>query len=424
MANEKHTILLGLNHRSSKTDVRDRLLFPESALVPALERLSKVEGIQECVIISTCNRVEVYAVAPEAGAGREALIEFLASYHKIDREEFEQHAYFHHCEEAVNHLFMVACSLDSLVIGEMQILGQLKEAFRIAQTEKRTGPVFNKLFQFAVTAGKRARAETHICDGAVSVSVVAVELARKTLGQLEERSALIIGAGEMSELTARHLRDAGVGKLFFANRSLERAVDLAAQFGGTPLPLDDRRRIMAECDIVISSTASPHYIITAAEMREVMAQRKNRSVLLIDIAAPRDIHPDVGKLYNVFLFTIDDLASVAKINTEKRAGEVANVQRIIDEESAEYYKWYGYLKVQPTLQQLRKRFETIREQQLGTIAAELGALPRPAQELIRSFAQKLTDEYLQTPSKNLRLLSETSEGLRASDALNRLFELE
>jgi glutamyl-tRNA reductase len=228
----------------------------------------------------------------------------------------------------------------------------------------------------------------------------------------------------MSELTARHLRDAGVGKLFFANRSLERAVDLAAQFGGTPLPLDDRRRIMAECDIVISSTASPHYIITAAEMREVMAQRKNRSVLLIDIAAPRDIHPDVGKLYNVFLFTIDDLASVAKINTEKRAGEVANVQRIIDEESAEYYKWYGYLKVQPTLQQLRKRFETIREQQLGTIAAELGALPRPAQELIRSFAQKLTDEYLQTPSKNLRLLSETSEGLRASDALNRLFELE
>jgi glutamyl-tRNA reductase len=420
----KHTTVLGINHTTSRTELRDKLLFTGPLLRSALDQLAHMDSLSEAVILSTCNRVELYVVTSRAEKAREVLIDFLAEFHKIKKEEFEPHAYFFRCNEAVEHLFAVASSLDSMVIGEDQILGQVKEAFRLAQEGGCTGPVLNKLFLFAITAGKRARAETKIGEGAVSISLAAVELARKTIGKLEHHAAMVIGAGEMSELTARHLRTAGIGKLYFANRSIERASDLASQYGGIPLKLEERSAILPECDMVISSTASPHYILNPEEMREIMIKRKNRSMLLIDIAAPRDIHPDVGRLYNVFLYTIDDLAQVAKFNAEMRAKEIIEVRKILDEEMRNYFEWYDYLKVQPTLVSLRRRFEAIRDAELNRFAAEIASLPQPVQKLIQDFANSLTKEYLQAPSKKLKELSSTPEGLHYSDSLSQLFNLQ
>jgi len=235
---------------------------------------------------------------------------------------------------------------------------------------------------------------------------------------------MIIGAGEMSVLTARHLKSAGIGRLYFANRTVERAVEIAREFEGTGISLDDMRSVMPECDIVISSTASPDYVLGASDMREVMAARNNRSILLIDIAAPRDIHPDVGRLYNVFLYTIDDLSSVAKFNQEMRAKEAELVEAIARDEMQKYFDWYNYLRVQPVMQSLRNRFNHLRDRKLDQFSTELANLPQPAQEFVRQFITSLTEEYLEGPSKALRESSCTDDWIQFSDSLVRLFDLE
>jgi len=317
----------------------------------------------------------------------------------------------------------VTASLDSLVVGEAQILSQVKNAFAIAQENGSTGIVLNKLFLFAITSGKRVRSETKIGKGAVSISQAGVELAKKILGSLSNHCAMIIGAGEMSELTAKHLKSAGIRKLFFANRTLDRAAELSSQFDGVAINLAEMPGILPECDIVISSTASPNYIIGVEEMREVIVKRKNQPILLIDIAAPRDIHPDVGKLYNVFLYTIDDLAQVAKYNVEARTNEIAAAMLILKEEMNGYFEWYNYLRVQPIIVSLRKKFDMLRDKNLALISNQMSAMPESTQKIMKDFAKDLTDEFFEGPSITLRESAGTADWMQLSDALTKLFKL-
>jgi glutamyl-tRNA reductase len=420
----KHVVVYGLNHATSTTCVRDKLLFAEPDIPEALRDVRKLPGISEAIIVSTCNRVEIYAVSTGPDEAAHVLAGFLSNRYNVDRSEIDPHTYFYRCEQAIEHLFKVIASLDSLIVGEGQILSQMKQAFKIAQEAHATGTVFNKLFQFAITAGKRVRAETKIGEGAVSISQAGVELAKKILGRLNNRSALIIGAGEMSELTARHLKASSIGKLFFANRTLENAASLATEFGGVPLTLAERSKVMPDCDIVISSTASLDYVIGVDEMREVVQKRKNRPILLIDIAAPRDIHPDVSKIYNVFLYTIDDLAQVAQINVQLRGNEINAALAIIGSEMSKYYEWYNYLRVQPVIVLLRKKFDALRDKKLEQCSYQLSGLPKAAQDFVHEFADALINECLEKPSKNLRESSNSADWLQLSDSIVKIFDLD
>jgi glutamyl-tRNA reductase len=417
----KHVVVLGINHTSSKAELRDRLLFPADKLESALEKLAKDKSILESYILSTCNRVEVYAVVEKPEMGRQTLLAFLSDFHRITVAEFAAHVYYYSCQKAIEHLFAVASSIDSMVVGEAQILGQVKDAYRIARQKGNTGTMLNKLIHFAIESGKRVRAETKIGDGILSVSSAAVDCAKKILGNLSARTALIIGAGEMSKSTARYLVAAGIKKMYFANRTQENAALLADKFNGIAVPLSDRDAIMPECDIVISSTGSTGFIITADQIKNVMTARKHRAFFLIDIAAPRDIHPDVGRLRNVFLYTIDDLSRVISHNSQMRAGEIDKVNAIMKEGIEDYVAWYRSLKVLPTLVSLRKRFQRICDDEIERYATEIGSLPGPAQQLIRQFASSLTQKLLDHPSKILKEVASDGESEVYTKSIETIF---
>jgi glutamyl-tRNA reductase len=419
----RHVVLTGVNHSCSSVELRDKLLFTPQQIQRGLEELKKISLLSETVILSTCNRVEIYAVVSDDIAAREALLGFLARFHGLGRAEFEPHLYFYGGEEAVRHLFDVAASLDSLVVGEYQVLGQVKEAHRVAREAGNTGAVLNQLFQTAVTAGKRARAETKIGEGAVSVSSAAVKLARQILGRLEDNTALILGAGEMSELTVKHLKQAGIGRLFFANRTLEKSMALAREYSGKAIEFSEMKSVLWECDVVISATASPHFVLGVKDITETMEKRNNNPMFLIDIAAPRDIHPDTGNLYNVFLYNIDDLTKVTRDSSQSREAEIGKVRAILKEEMDKYSVWVESLKIRPLLVSLRNRFETLRDNELDRNASEIKALPKEAREFVRSFAESLTNKMLQDPSKTLIELSNAHDGDMLADVITRVFKL-
>jgi glutamyl-tRNA reductase len=419
----KHVVVLGTNHTSSKTELRDRLIVTNTNLKTALRKLARNWDIFESFILSTCNRVEVYAVMENPASAREQLLNFFSDFHGIPVKEFESQLYFYHCEEAVEHFFSVVAGLDSMVIGETQILGQVKEAYYSARDRGNTGTILNKLFHFAMETGKRVRTETRISDGILSVPSAAVDLAKKNLGDLSMRSALIIGAGDMGELTARHLATAGIKKIYFANRTPEHSLPLAEKFGGTALLLDDVDSIMPECDIVITSTGAPHFILTADRIKKVMGLRKHRAIFLIDIAAPRDIEPSAGDLQNVFLYGFDELSVLVSKNSRMRASEIGNAREIIKENLENYFAWYRSLKALPTLISLRKQFELLRDEELKRYAAQIGTLPEGSREIIRQFAVSLTKRFLSNPSKVLKEIAADNDGVMYTRSLTAIFGL-
>ncbi len=419
----KHVVLLGMNHSCSKAELRDRLLFTGPKLAAALEKISQDPLLLESLILSTCNRVEIYAVARDPAAAHTRLLSFFSDFHGIPVEEFEQHLYFYHCDNAAQHFFNVIASLDSMVIGETQILGQIKEAYRTAVELGNTGTILNKLFHIGIECGKRVRAETKISDGVLSISSAAVDLAKKILGDLSASTAMVIGAGEMSVLTAKHLAAAGIKKMYFANRTLENAQPLAEQFGGSALLLDEKEPVLAGCDIVISSTGSPHFIITPDAIKKVMAHRKHRALFCIDIAAPRDIHPDVGRIPNVFLYTIDDLSQVVSENSKSRANEIGKARTIIQEDLEKYYAWFRSQKVLPTLVSLRKHFEGIMDEELARYGSQISSLPEPSQQLIRQITTSLTNKYLNNPSRILKEIASEDDGGSYARSIAAVFDL-
>lgn len=418
-------VVVGISHHTAPIDVREKLAFPRKNLSDALTVLKKVTSLMEAVIVSTCNRVEIYVASEETVTATSARIRrFLSEYHKIAENDFANVLYTHHSMGAVKHLFRVASSLDSMVVGEAQILGQIKESYEIAKETGFTGVILNTLFQRAFNVAKQVRSSTDIGEGVVSISSVAVDLAKKIFGELNEKSVMVIGAGPMSELTLQSLVKNGTHSVIVSNRHYEKAVALAQVCQGEAVRFDDAFNRMPDIDIVISSTGAPQCIISKENIKEVLRKRKNRPILLIDIAVPRDIDPQVNQLDNVYLYDIDDLQKVANENLMKRQQYSVLAEQIIETEQQDFLKWYSSLAVTPTIKELIDKFDDIRMKELEKTLHQLSGLSEQDKEKISHLTQRITHHLLHYPIKELKRRTAAGDGYFHTEAVRDLFELD
>ena len=417
--------VLSLNHDTASIDLRERLFFPERELPKALDALGEVPKLAERMILTTCNRVEVYGVAEgPLSQTVEFVVACLGRHRGLDPAQFDGAFYTHTAAAAARHVFRVASSLESMVLGEPQILGQVKSAYSIARAEQSTGIVLNNLLEQAFHVAKRVRTETGIASEPVSISSVAVDLARKIFGDLAGRTVLILGAGEMAELALRHLMDDGVQSILVANRTYERAVALAEQFRGRAVTYDSFQQEMLKADIVISATSAPHLILKKEDMQKIIQERRHRPIFLIDIADPRDIDAACNEVDNVYLYNIDDLQSVAAANQKERQREAERAIPIVEREVELFLAWLRGLDVVPTIVSLRNRMEEIREAELRKAMSRLGDLTPEQRETIASLTTAMVNKILHQPMSELRRRAVHQDGHMYSTVLRRLFGLE
>jgi glutamyl-tRNA reductase len=416
-------LVIGLNHNTAPIAIRECLAFPENKLEDALSKVHAFSSIKENMIVSTCNRVEIYSIARETEKAIHHLKNFLSQYHGVALKEFEKSLYTYVGEEAVRHIFRVASSLDSMVLGEPQILGQIKNAYDLSQQTKTSGLILHRLLHRAFHVAKRVRTETKIAISAVSVSSVAVELSERIFGTLEKKTVLLIGAGEMVELAARHLVSAGIEKILVTNRTYERAVTLAKEFMGEAIPLEEITQGLRKVDIVISATNSPQYLIGHNQITKMMKDRKQKPIFFIDIADPRDIEPRVGDIENVYLYNIDDLQKVSHENIKDREKEAQKAERIVKGEVDKFVNWYRSLDVTPTIVALRNKFEEIRKKELEKTLSLHPDLSEREKKSLEALTSAIINKILHTP---ITLLKENHEEAMADlylDALHALFGL-
>ena len=392
---EKQIYLFGVNHKKTPVKIREKIAFVDG-YEAALTRLKAEVECREFYLLSTCNRVEILIYADSGVDVASQVIDFLFAG-KVDRAECDQYLYSFTGMDAVRHLFMVAASLDSMVVGEAQILGQLKEAYRKAADFNSTGALLNRLLHKSFSVAKRIRTETGIGASAVSISYAAVQLARKIFGGLEKKKVLLIGAGEMAELAAEHLVGQGVASVVVANRTLTRAVELAKRFNGSAVSMDELHQQLEEVDIIISSTGAQSIILTNSDIRPVMRVRKNRPLFFIDIAVPRDLDPEINDLDNVYLYDIDDLSSVVEINKSERDREAIKAERIVGEETLKFKRWYQGLAITPTILGLRSKVEHILEMELARTLPRLGELSNDDRERIEKMMASIGSKLLHDP---------------------------
>lgn len=412
-------LVIGLNHKIADVDVREKLAFQGDKLEEGLMRFRELPGIEEAMIISTCNRVELYAHIQDTTQATESVKSFLAEFHNIKREALESSLYIYDDIGAVRHVFRVAASLDSMVLGEPQILGQLKDAFELALGKKTTGILLNKLMKKAISVAKRVRTETKIAENAVSISFAAVELAKKIFTDLSTRVFMLLGAGEMAELAAKHLIGNGVKEVLVSNRTYDRACDLAQDFNGKPIKFDEFIQEMVRTDIMICSTGAPHYILTKAQMQKVMKERKQRQVFIIDISVPRNIDPAINDLDNVYLYNVDDLQGVVDSNMFERQKEAEKAERIIAEELETFLKWQASLDSVPTIIALREKAEEIRKEELDKLFNKIHDLGEKEKEAIEYMATAIMNKLIHPPTAALKGDAENKEMLVA--AIRRLY---
>jgi glutamyl-tRNA reductase len=416
-------LVVGLNHKTAPIEIRECLAFPGDKLEEALSRVHGLPSVKEDMIVSTCNRVEVYAATRETEKAIRDLKEFLSQYHGLALKEFERCLYTHTGEEAVTHIFRVASSLDSMVLGEPQILGQIKDAYDLSQQAKTSGLILHRLLHRAFHVAKRVRTETKIVIGGISVSSVAVELAEKIFGTLQKKAVLLIGAGEMCELAARHLVSAGAEKIMVTNRTYERAAALAREFRGEAIPFESMSQGLKTVDIVVSATDSPQYLIRRDQITKVIKDRRQKPIFFIDIADPRDIEPDVGDIENVYLYNIDDLQKVANENIKDRTIEAHKAEAIVQDEVLKFVNWYRSLDVTPTIVALRKKFEEIRKKELEKTLSLHPGLSDKEKKSLEALTSSIVNKILHMP---ITLLKQTDEEAMADlylDALHALFGL-
>ena len=396
-------VVVGLSHETAPLAIREALAFPKERLAEALARLRSETPLGEAMILSTCNRVEVYGRATEPCA--DAIAAFLAQYHERPPSEIEPHLYRLEGDAAVRHAFRVAASLDSMVLGEPQILGQVKEAYEAAEQAGSLGSVLNALRNRSIAAAKRARSETAIGRNAVSVSHVAVELARKIFGGLRERSVLLVGAGKMSQLAARQMVRDGARASVLGGRTFEKAEQLAAALGGRAAPFEALRQELARADIVISGTGAPGIVIRREDVEAAQPARRGRPLFLIDIAVPRDVDPEVGRLAGVFLYDLDDIKSVADANLRERRKEASAAEAILDEEIREFGEWRRSLDVVPILVELRRRADEIRKAEIEKARRRLGPLTPEQESALEAATSAIVNKLLHTPTVQLKELA-------------------
>jgi glutamyl-tRNA reductase len=417
-------VLIGMSHWTAPVEIRERLQLACGDGGPVLAELLGIPEVREVLVLSTCNRVEVLARVSDGEAAVEQLKSFIYRQGNLVAAELERCLYVCRDREAVRHLFRVAASLDSLVMGEPQILGQVKEAYRRAADHRATGVLLNRLVHHAFRAAKRVRTETGIAGNAVSVSYAAVELAKKIFGGLQGKTILLIGAGEMSELAARHLLRQGVGRILIANRTFARAEEMAAEFRGTPISFDRFAEALPDVDIVITSTGAPGYVVTAEMVVAALRRRRNRLLFLIDIAVPRDIEPAAGEIDNVFLYNIDNLQEVVDTNRETRRAEARKADEIVAEEVAVFEAWFNALAVVPTIVALRGKMEGIVRGELEKSAHWLAGFPEEDRSRIEGVVDAVVNKILHDPITGLKEESREKDELPYVAAVRRLFKLQ
>jgi glutamyl-tRNA reductase len=416
--------LIGLSHKTAPIEVRERLAFPEERLPEALHAVTSLNGVSEAMILSTCNRVEIAARGDAAEADLiPELAQFLADFHHLSLSRIQPYLYHHQQREAVRHIFRVASSLDSMIVGETQILGQVKDAYALARSVGALRGPLDEVLTRSFFVAKRVRSETGIAASAVSVSYAAVDLARKIFGSLDGKRILLVGAGKMSELAAKHLLGHGGSQVFVANRTPERAEELAASLQGRAVPLDQLMDYAVRCDILISSAAAPHFLILKSDAQRLLAERKNRPMFLIDIAVPRNIDPEVNKLDNLFLYDIDDLQQVVDANLKERLREAQRGEQIAEQEVEKFLRWVKTLDVVPTIIDLQSHVEQLRQQELARVESQLGALTPEQREAIEALTKGLAHKLLHSPITELKTLAQQPDGLRLVETVRRIFNL-
>jgi glutamyl-tRNA reductase len=416
-------IVIGLNHKTAPIEIRERLAFQESEMEKALVQAGSLSSLKENMILSTCNRVEIYAASIETEKTISDLKNFLSQYHNLPLEAFEKNLYLFVGEEAVRHIFRVASSLDSMVVGEPQILGQIKSAYNRATESKSSGVILHRLLHRAFHVAKRVRTETKISNSAVSVSSISVDLAEKIFGTLQKRIVLLIGAGDMSELAAQHLAKGGVEKILVTNRTFEKAVGLAQEFQGEAIRFEEMALGLKRADIVISATDSSQYIIGHDQIVRVMKDRKQKPIFFIDIADPRDIDPKVGHIENVYLYNIDDLQKVAYHNIQDRGKEAQKAETIVQDEVGKFVQWYQSLEVTPTIVALRKKFEEIRQKELEKTLSLHSDLSEKEKQSLEAMTSAIINKILHDPLTLLKQKNEEAMAELYLDALRALFGL-
>jgi glutamyl-tRNA reductase len=404
----------GLNHKIADVDVREKLAFNGPKLEEGLKRFRELPEVHEAIILSTCNRVELYANVKDNQRAAEAVKTFLSEFHNINRSSLDTGLYIYDGVNAVRHIFRVASSLDSMVVGEPQILGQLKDAFELALSQKTTGILLNKLMKKAISVAKRVRTETRIAENAVSISFAAVELAKKIFTDLSKRVFMLLGAGEMAELAAKHLISSGVKEVLVSNRTYERACDLAKEFNGKPVRFDEFIVEMSRADIVICSTGAPNFIVTKSQMQKVMKERKQRQVFLIDISVPRNLDPEINDLDNVYLYNVDDLQGVVDSNVFERKKEADKAEKIIDEELETFLKWQSTLDSVPTIVAIRERAEEIKKEELDKLFHKIPGIGEKERDAIEYMAAALINKMIHPPTAALKEDSEDKDVLVAT----------
>ena len=416
--------VLSVSFKTTPLDVREQLVFSAEEAPSLLKELRAACGIEELMVLSTCNRVEFYFAEPAGGPVGNRVADFLQKRFPAIASDLSQSLVVLRGQDALTHLFRVTCSLESLVIGEPQILGQVKEAYKVAVESGAAGPELGGLMPRAFRAAKRVRSETQIARYPVSISFAAVELARKIFDTLEAKTVLVIGAGKMAELAVAHLVGAGVHHLLITNRTFTRAVALAERVHGSAVRFEELSHYLAEADIVISSTDAPEPVVTRELARQAMKQRKGRPMFFIDIAVPRDVDPEVHLLPNVYCYDIDDLEAVVDSNRSEREREALAAQKIVRAEVRAYGQWRESLATVPTIRALRRRFSNVAEQEVAKALAKMGHLSGEDTARVNSLARGIVNRLLHSPSTRLKHLEEGSHAPIYLDALTALFDLE
>ncbi|MCJ7839885.1 glutamyl-tRNA reductase [Lederbergia sp. NSJ-179] len=419
-----HIIVVGLNHKTAPVEIRERLAFSETELPLAMARLKNQKSILENVIVSTCNRTEIYAVVDQLHTGRYYIKSFLSEWFRMDLDLFGDYLYVHENEVAVEHLFTVICGLNSMVIGETQILGQIRNSFFIAQKAKTTGTIFNHLLKQAITLAKQAHSETDIGANAVSVSYAAVELAKKIFGDLQDKHVLVIGAGKMGELAIKNLYSNGAKKVTVINRTLKKSQLLAEKFEGTAKSLEELQCAVMEADIVISSTGSNGYIIQKEMLVEMEKLRKGKPLFLLDIAVPRDLDPMITEVDNAFLYDIDDLEGIVEANLAERKAAAEKIKKMIDQELADFYEWLHTLGVVPVITALREKALAIQAETMKSIERKLPDLSERERKVLRKHTKSIVNQLLKDPISQIKEIASEPQAAEKIAIFQQIFQLE
>lgn len=419
-----HIIAVGVNYKTAPVEIREKLSFNEAELAQAMEALKNKKSILENVIISTCNRTEIYVIGDQLHTSRYYVKEFLSEWFGIDKEEFSKYLFFYEGDGAAEHLFQVTCGLNSMVLGETQILGQVRSSYMLAQEQQTIGTVSNHLFKQALTLAKKAHAETEINTNAVSVSYAAVELAKKIFGSLKGKNVLILGAGKMGELAIQNLHSNGADSVTVINRTFEKAVNLADRFNGTPKKLEELQCALVEADILITSTGAKDFVVTQEMMSAVNKVRKGRPIFMVDIAVPRDLDPALAELENVFLYDIDDLEDIVQANLAERKLAAEKIELMVEAEIVEFNQWLNMLGVVPVISALREKALGIQAETMVSLERKLPHLSERDRKVLNKHTKSIINQMLKDPILYAKELADEPNSKEALNNFVKIFRLE